>query len=229
MFKRKTASSAALAGGGANPYLNARNEWMEQYGTLVQAAHQWRLVGIGSLLIAAIAVAGMTWALTRSTLVPYVVQVDRLGTAVAAGRADQAARADARIVRAQLARWISNVRSVYVDAAAERAVIDESYAMITRAGSAFNVLNQHFRANSPFERAEKETVTVVVNTVLPVSGDTWRVEWTETTRGRNGEVQKVDEWQASITVQVSPPSDEVTILKNPLGIYIVEFNWTKRV
>jgi type IV secretion system protein VirB5 len=120
------------------------------------------------------------------------------------------------------------VRSVYVDAAAQRSVIDEGYAMISRTGSSFKALTDYFRENSPFERAEKETVTVEVHTVLPVAGNTWRVEWSETTRGRNGEVQKVDEWQSSITVLISPPSDEVTILKNPLGIYIVEYSWTKR-
>lgn len=218
----------ATPGGEQNPYFLARREWMERYGDYIQSAHQWRLIGIGSLLITALAVAGMTYSASQNHFIPYVVQVDRLGVAVPAGRADSASRADTRIVRAQLARWISNVRSVYVDAAAQRAVVDESYSMISRTGSAFNMINTFFRESSPFERAEKETVTVDVQTVLPVAGNTWRVEWSETTRGRNGEVQKTDEWQASITVLISPPADEVTILKNPLGIYIVEFSWTKR-
>ncbi|MFM2287722.1 MAG: hypothetical protein RL684_865 [Pseudomonadota bacterium] len=211
-----------------DPYIAARKEWLERYGSYIQHAHQWRLVAVGSLLVAAIAMTGMVYTASQNHFIPYVVQVDKLGVAVPAGRADVATRADARIIRAQLARWISNVRSVYVDAAAERAVIDESYAMISRSGSAYSVINQFFRENSPFERAEKETVTVDVRTVLPVSANTWRIEWSETTRGRNGEVQHVDEWQASVTVAIAPPSEEVTILKNPLGIYVVEFSWTKR-
>ena len=211
-----------------NPYLNGRREWMERYGDHIQSAHQWRLVGVGSLLITALAVSGMVYSSSQNHFIPYIVQVDRLGTAVPAGRADEASRADVRGIRAQLARWISDVRTVYVDAAAQRAIIDESYAMISRNGSAFNVLNQNYRTNSPFERAEKETVTIEVHTVLPLAGNTWRVEWTETTRGRNGEVQKTDEWQSSITVLISPPTDEGTILKNPLGIYIIDYSWTKR-
>lgn len=209
-------------------YLSGRREWMERYGEYIQSAHQWRLVGIGSLLVTALAVAGMVYSASQNHFIPYVVQVDKLGVAVPAGRADLATRADARIVRAQLARWISNVRTVYVDAAAERAVVDESFAMISRTGAAYMMLKTYFSENPPFDRAEKETVTVDVHTVLPVGGDTWRVEWKETTRGRNGEVQRTDDWQASITVLISPPADEVTILKNPLGIYIVEFSWTKR-
>lgn len=212
----------------ATPYAAARREWMERYGDYIQAAHQWRLVAVGALIITALAVSGMVYSAAQNHFIPYVVQVDKLGVAVPAGRADLATRADTRIVRAQLARWIANVRSVYVDAAAQRTIIDESYSMISRNGAAFRMLNDFFRSNSPFERAEKETVTVEVHTVLPVAGNTWRVEWTETTRGRNGEVQKTDEWQGSITVLISPPTDENTILKNPLGIYIVEYSWTKR-
>ena len=51
---------------------------------------------------------------------PYVVQTDKLGDALAISRADIAPPADPRLIRAQLARWIADVRSVYVDVAAER-------------------------------------------------------------------------------------------------------------
>lgn len=228
MSEIKEAPPAAGSGSEDNPYLAARREWMERYGDYIQSANQWRLVGIGSLLITALAVGGMVYSASQNHYIPYVVQVDRLGTAVPAGRADVAARADTRIVRAQLARWIGNTRAVFVDAAAQRAAIDEAYAMISRSGSSYKVLTDHFRSNDPFERATKETVTIEVQTVLPVGGDTWRVEWTETIRGRNGEVQQTNEWQAAITVLISPPNDELTILKNPLGIYVTEFSWTKR-
>lgn len=211
-----------------DPYLAARGEWMERYGSYIADRDNWRRTALMALAIAALAVAGMVYSASQNHFIPYVVAVDRLGNSVAAGRADVASRADARIVRAQLARWVTNTRSVYVDAAAQRSVIDEAYAMISRSGSSYNVLNQHFRSGSPFERAEKETVTVEVKTVLPIGGDTWQVEWVETTRGRNGEVQRTDEWQAAVTVVISPPTDEITILRNPLGVYITEFSWTKR-
>ncbi|WLT40249.1 VirB8/TrbF family protein (plasmid) [Synechocystis sp. B12] len=201
---------------------------MERYGSYIADRDNWRRTALVSLAITVLAVVGMVYSASQNHFIPYVVAVDRLGNSVAAGRADVASRADARIVRAQLARWVTNTRSVYVDAAAQRSVIDEAYAMISRSGSSYNVLNQHFRSGSPFERAERETVTVEVKTVLPIGGDTWQVEWVETTRGRNGEVQRTDEWQAAVTVVISPPTDEITILRNPLGVYITEFSWTKR-
>lgn len=225
-----TKKEAASGAKGVNPYLDrGRREYMDRFGDQEAAKSQWRVVAICCLMIAAIATVGMAYTASQNHYIPYIVQVDKLGYALPAGFAQEAARADPRIVRAELARWIVDTRSVYVDAAAERAVLKEAYARISRNGAAFQTLNEFFRANSPFDRAEKETVTVEVHTVLPVGGTTWRAEWTETTRGRNGEEQKKEEWQASLTTRVDPPTDGTTILENPLGIYITEFSWQKRL
>ncbi|OYW98314.1 MAG: conjugal transfer protein TrbF, partial [Rhizobiales bacterium 32-66-8] len=62
-----------------NPYIAARQEWNERYGSYVKAAAAWRLVGITGMLMA---VVGFSYALYQSTqvkLVPYIVEVDRLG------------------------------------------------------------------------------------------------------------------------------------------------------
>ena len=59
-----------------NPYLAARQEWNERYGTYVREARVWRIVGIISL---ALALIGFSYALYLSTevkLVPYIVEVD---------------------------------------------------------------------------------------------------------------------------------------------------------
>lgn len=56
-----------------NPYIAARQEWNERYGSYVKAAAAWRLVGITGMLMA---VVGFSYALYQSTqvkLVPYIV------------------------------------------------------------------------------------------------------------------------------------------------------------
>lgn len=68
-----------------NPYLAARQEWNERYGSYVKAAAAWRIVGITGMLMAVI---GFSYALYQSTqvkLVPYIVEVDKLGTAATTG------------------------------------------------------------------------------------------------------------------------------------------------
>ena len=74
-----------------NPYLAARQEWNERYGSYVKAAAAWRIVGITGMFMAVI---GFSYALYQSTqvkLVPYIVEVDKLGTAATIGFPQQIA------------------------------------------------------------------------------------------------------------------------------------------
>jgi len=211
-----------------NPYLDARREWMERYGDYIQAAQNWRLIAFIASAIALIAVCGVVYIGAQSKIVPYVVQVDELGQSLVIGRADRASPVDPRVVRHTLANWIANVRSVYKDSAAQRAFIDDAYSVINFQGDAYNQLNRYFRSNDPFRGVTGEAVTVQIESVLPISDNTWRVEWRESVQ-QNGQAQLITSMQATITVQISPPPDEQAVLKNPLGIYINFFNWTARL
>jgi type IV secretion system protein VirB5 len=214
---------------GLSPYLAARQEWNERYGSYIAQAYAWRLTALIALIIAALATGGLVLIAGRAQVVPYVVKVDRLGTAIAVDRADRAERPDEAVIVAQLARWVTAVRSVYVDAAAQRALVKEGYAMINRRGDAFGALNDHMRAHDPFERARTETVAVEVESVLPMTADSWRLEWREEVRGRDGARLSVSQHQATVTISFNPPGDEATLRINPSGLYIHSFHWARRL
>jgi type IV secretion system protein TrbF len=210
-------------------YLAGRREWNERYGSYIAQRDAWRLLAMASLGVAAVAVGGVVWLSAQSRVVPYVVEVDKLGDALAVQRANVATPVDTGVIRAQLARFISDVRSVYVDAAAERAVINEAYAMVDRNGAAFAFLNDYFTGNDPFKRAGTETVAAHVESVLPLpGGKTWRVEWREDTSARDGRVEVSKYWEATITVRIDPPATDAAILVNPTGLFIESTPWGER-
>lgn len=213
----------------ANPYLSARREWMERYGDYVQSAYHWRLFALFLLVICFASVGGMIWSSSQNHFIPYIVQVDKLGSALSVGVADQASAVDVRIVRSQLARWVTNVRSVYVDGNAERIAIEDAYALVAHASPAFQYINSIFEKQSPFDRAQKETVSVEVHTVLQETKETWRVEWKENTYARSGELERTEEWQAVLTAVMSPSDNEAVLLRNPTGIYIQSLDWSKKL
>jgi type IV secretion system protein TrbF len=210
-------------------HMFADGVWMERYGAYIQQARSWRRIAFCALALAACSTGGVIWLGSQSQLVPYVVKVDKLGTAIAVDRADQAGRPDQAVILAQLARWIAGVRSVYIDASAQKTLITEAYAMINQHGQAYGAINSHMRDHDPFLRAKSETVSVDVQSVLPISGDSWRVEWREETRGRDGKAAQAQQYQATITIGFNPPTDEATIRVNPMGIYINSFSWSKRL
>jgi type IV secretion system protein VirB5 len=207
----------------------AEGRWMERYGTYIEEARVWRWVAAASMAIAAICAGGMVWLSGQSQFVPYVVKVDKLGSAVAVDRADRASTPDRTVIVAQIARWITDVRTVYADAAAQRALILEAYAMINQRGAAFAAVNDHMSRHDPFQRARTETVSVEVESVLPLAGDSWRIEWREETRSRDGKLGESQRFQATISINVSRTASEAGLRANPMGLYIDSFAWAQRL
>ena len=96
---RKPAKAGAARGdvpvhGETNPYVEARREWNERYGDYIQQAHHWRTMAIICGLVALICVFGMAYIGAQNKIVPYVVEVDKLGEAAAVARADRPAAVD---------------------------------------------------------------------------------------------------------------------------------------
>jgi type IV secretory pathway TrbF-like protein len=210
-------------------FLNMSRQWQESHATYIAREKTWKALAFMALGIAALSCIGMAYIGAQNKMVPYIVAVDKLGSAVAVQRADIASKPDARIIRAQLARWIENVRSLYQDAGAERANFLSAYSMLRKTDAAYNKLNDYFSKDDPFKRAESEGVSVVISTVLPLSEKTWQVQWTENVHSAKGEMLSSTPMQANVTIDIDPPSDETALLKNPAGVYITNFNWSQRL
>jgi type IV secretion system protein TrbF len=212
-----------------NPYLAARQEWSERYGSYVRAAAAWRLVGVISL---AIALVGFIFALYQSTqvkLVPYIVEVDRLGNAVSGGVPQQIEYADARVVRATLGNFIAAFRGITPDAVVQKQYIDRTYALLRGSDPSTQKVNDWFRSNSPFEKAKNTTVSVEVNNIVAISNQTYQLDWTEYERDRKGKETATRRFRGIATVTMTEPQDEATIRLNPIGLYIRDFDWTAQL
>lgn len=212
-----------------NPYIAARREWNERYGSYVQATRAWRIVGITSMLMAVI---GFSYALFQSTqvkLVPYIIEVDKLGTAANAGFPQQIEYADPRVVRASLGGFVSNFRSVTPDAVVQKQYIDRTYALLRTADPATEKVNNWFRGNSPFEKAKSVTIAIEVNNIVALSSLSYQIDWTEYERDRKGKEAAVRRFRGIATVTLNPPQDEAVIRLNPLGLYLRDFDWTAQL
>ncbi|MBS1213944.1 MAG: conjugal transfer protein TrbF [Proteobacteria bacterium] len=216
-----------------NPYLSARIHWNAHVGAVLSAARLWQIVALVSLSIALIAAGGAIYVGAQSKFIPYVVEVDKLGQLQAVKIADSASSADERIIHASLATWISSARLVTPDVALQRDAVFKVYALLGPQDAATAKMNEwygHAEEASPFKRAETETVSVDIVSVIPQSETTWRVDWTETTRSRDGALKSPPSRMAAlITITLVPASASTTeeqIRKNPLGILIKDFSWS---
>jgi len=228
-MKKKLAGSAAAVGAAETPYLSARREWNERYGDYIKSAHNWRMTAFGSTAVALCAVAGLVGVSLQSKVVPYAVELNGHQEVVRVQRADLLATPNANQIRASLRNWVIGARTVYEDRFAMKNLVDQTYAMTLPDSRAFKELAEYHRANNPYERSSRQTVTVDVKVVVPVSDTSYQVEWTETTKEASGKVIDTQDWQGTFTIAISPPSEVNQIMVNPLGLYVRQFNWTSRL
>ena len=212
-----------------NPYIAARQEWTERYGSYIRAATAWRIVGITSLGLALISTSYALYQSTQVKLVPYIIEVDKLGSAVTAGFPQQIEYADPRVVRATLGAFVSNLRSVTPDAVVQKQYIDRTYALLRTADPATEKVNAWYRGNSPFDKAKTATVAVEVSNIVALSSQTYQIDWTEYERDRKGKETASRRFRGIATVTLTPPQDEGVIRLNPIGLYLKDFEWTAQL
>ncbi|ODT74407.1 MAG: conjugal transfer protein TrbF [Pelagibacterium sp. SCN 64-44] len=212
-----------------NPYIAARQEWSERYGSYVRSAAAWRVVGIAGMSMAVIGFGYGLYQSSQVKLVPYIVEVDQLGTAVSGGFAQQIEYADPRVVRATLGTFIANFRSVTPDTVVQKQYIDRTYALLRTGDPATEKVNAWFRTNSPFDRARTMTVAIEVTNIVPLSTQSFQVDWTEYERDRQGKELAVRRFRGVATVTLTPPQDEGIIRMNPIGLYLKDFDWTAQL
>jgi type IV secretion system protein VirB5 len=174
-----------------------------------------------------VATAGIVWLSARSRVVPFVVLVDNLGRPVASGVADQTSLNDDRLKRSNIFNWVENLRTVTTDGVSQRRAIDRVYAQIASGSAAQAFVSEYYRGDPPFKRAETQTVSVEVKSVLPTSDRTYEVEWVETTRDLYGTVTATDRWKGYLSIVLNPPTDERQARINPLGVYVTNASWAR--
>lgn len=221
-FFNKT--KAPRPAGGGNPYLDGREEWLERYGSYISRAAQWRAFGFVALLALVLSVTGNVMQASQVKTVPYIVEVDQLGKTGVIARADTASATPRRLIQAEIAACIANWRTVTADVELQQKMIDRlSFFM---AGSAKGVMREWYEANNPYEIAKSgKLVHVEIKGLpLPVSADSYRVEWVETVRSHAGVVLDSNTYEATATVQINPPTTEAVTLRNPGGVYITSLS-----
>ena len=211
-----------------NPYLAARHEFESVFADLAKGKRNWQLCAFSLLALLAVVLGAYLKISSEARITPYVVEVDRLGQAIAFGPAERLKRTDARLYVFQLALFIRNLRLVSSDFEAQKELLFSAYAYVS--GSARATLDDYFLNPAHDPRVLGRTITrqVQVTAVLQVpKSDTWKVSWRETEKPRFVGASRTTAWEAYLQVKHSPPYATDALLLNPLGLFVTEINWTQ--
>ena len=208
------------------PYQRAAQVWDDRIGSARVQARNWRFMAFGSLALSAGLSAALVWQSTSGSIVPWVVQVDKLGQAQAVAPAVADYRPTDPQIAFHLARFIEQVRAIPADAIIVRQNWLRAYEFTTQAGAL--ALNDYARANDPFTKVGKQQIAIEVSSVIRASPDSFRVAWIER-RYQDGALASTERWSAILTVVVQTPRNPEKLRANPLGIYVNAINWSKEL
>lgn len=208
------------------PYQRAAQVWDNRIGSARVQAKNWRLAFFGALTLSGGLAGGLVWQSARGHIVPWVVQVDRLGEAQAVAPAETGYRPTDPQIAFHLARFIEQVRAIPADPVIVRQNWLRAYDFTTDKGAL--ALNDYARANDPFANVGRVQVAVDVSSVIRASPDSFRVAWTER-RYQDSSLATTERWSAIFTIVVQPPRTPDALRKNPLGLFVNAINWSKEL
>ena len=97
------------------------------------------------------------------------------------------------------------------------------------AGHAVNAMNEYAASDTGMKTLPGEggvARTVEISSILQKAADTFQVRWVETTYS-SGIRRSHDEYTGLFQVKLMPPRDESDSFKNPIGVYITNFTWSR--
>lgn len=208
------------------PFQRAGQLWDERIGAARVQARNWRFMAFGALGLSVVMAGGVLWQSEQSRVVPYVVEVDRLGEALAVNPADAKFRPTDPQLAWALARFIEDVRTVSLDPVLMRRQWLRAYDFVTDRGAQF--LGDYARRADPFAHIGEQTASVEVTSVTRASDHSFEVKWTETSFD-HGARSAIAHWTAFVTVAIKPPASADTLKRNPLGLYVDGIDWSREL
>jgi type IV secretion system protein TrbF len=213
--------------------MTARNEFANAFGDLARGKRNWQIAAFWAWALLSVVVLAYVRLAGSARVVPYVVEVDKVGTVAAAGVADVMKAPEPRLVASQLAGFVRAVRSVLpaMPGPVGAEVMRRAYAFVDQGSSAAGTLNAYFADPTHDPRVLGETLArqVQVTSTLPVPGTpTWKLRWTETDLPLQvGMPTRTTAWEGYVTVRLRPPESIDTVQDNPLGVFITSITWTE--
>lgn len=208
------------------PYQKAAQLWDERLGSARVQARNWRMTAFLSLGLSLVLTGGLVWQAGRSTITPWVVEVDKSGQVRAIGEAMESWNPTDAQIAFHLARFVSAVRSLPMDPIVVRQNWLEAYDFATDRGA--QALNEYARADDPFAKVGRVSVAVEITSVVRASPDSFQIRWIEKTF-TDGALSTTDRWTAIVSIVLERPRNADRLRKNPLGIYVNGLNWSREL
>jgi type IV secretion system protein VirB5 len=205
---------------------HAEKTWNERMRFPQLQIQRWqKIAGVLALLLAVSTLANVTQALS-SKVQPYVVEVHESGQVRLVGKPEPAQYEPSEAAEKFFVQeLVTNLRSRPRDPVVLRKNLEHASALLTENGR--NLMEKYIERVQPHSKENKRLVSVDIESIVRESEKTYQVAWTEHYAGKF-QGPSIAKYTGLFTVHQGQPHDEAELRKNPLGLYVDHFSWSRR-
>ena len=209
-------------------YQKGVDGFISQKERALHSAANWRLIAFLTLLLTFISFGATVYFASRSTLVPYIVEVDeKSGAVISTSKILDKSEAGSRQKEYFIWQIIRKVRTLPRDIIVYESNWTDAYAFLDSATSQ-KMNDMAIRENHKERLEEGHTTMLSLKSITPLSGreDTFNIRWIEVSYDGNGKKLAEYELESFFSVELAP-LNEKTIYVNPLGIKVKDFSMSQ--
>lgn len=206
-------------------YQKGIDGFLSQQGVALHSAANWRFFALGLLLFSFCCLGSTVYFATRSTIVPYIVEVDNsTGAVISSSKVLARSVADNKQIEYFIWQLIRKTRTLPKDMVVYENNWNEAYTFMN-ADTSQKFNDMAIRENHKDKLKEGRTTMLTLKTITPLAGrdDTFNVRWSEIHYNSDGQKKGEYELEAFFSVEQAP-LNEKTVYSNPLGIKIKDFS-----
>lgn len=210
-----------------NDYEKAKKEFLDFYGEMSARLHSWKLISFFMLITVIISVSGVVYLSTRSSLIPYVIEVDETGNAKGINPAYQVTYNPSEAnIEYFLQNFVNKARWLSTDQVLQGNFYQESIIFLTREmKEKYNQIVKNENWTDMIKNGFSRDVQIESVNKVAGTEDSYQVRWTENLykRGAFFDSKKV---LAIFSIATEQPKNLEELQTNPLGIKITDFRMT---
>lgn len=211
-------------------YSRNRDEWDSRIGTQTIQKYRWQQIAFCLLVLCLLLVGFAIYKETKSIIAPYFVLVDAETRApLEIKKIDgEMMEVGEKEIQYFLSDIVRKTRLIPKDPIVYENNWTAVYAFLTAESS--QKMNAVIAEEKQAEYLKNgNTSQIQINSVSRISSMTYQVRWTEYTYEKGGKPLETYRMIGTFEIKLKTPQDEKTLLVNPLGIYIVNFSWSKEM
>lgn len=213
----------------ATPPDRVRAKWDRRVGDVVVQNHNWRKAAIALVVANVCLCGGLVVQSLKTQVIPYVVTVDKSSGEVEKAGAFVQNNYTPQIAEIKyfISNFISNARNIQLDPVQQQKTQEKAVAFLTKTAA------QKFYAMQKSEGFVKKysqmTILTKIKSIQKIPDtESYHVSWSEEEFSiQTGKSVQYD-YDGVFSVVMLPVKDDKTLLSNPLGLYISDFNFTKK-